>query len=75
MGILTVLSCISLVTTVVGLLLLGRKKASGFMVFTVSLLCQVYIFYVHDNKFLIFQMTVLIFFNIKNFLLWKKEEK
>ena len=71
---ITSISVLSLITTVVGLILLGEKKASGFLVFTASLLCQAYIFYVENNKFLILQMVVLIAFNIKNFFKWVKEK-
>ena len=72
MGIL-ILSIVSLITTLIGLYLLGEKKASGFVVFTISLFCQMYIFYynydcgIHKpNWFLIVQMGVLIVFNLIN---------
>lgn len=76
-----ILSIVSLITTLIGLYLLGEKKASGFLIFTISLACQMYIFYNPDpeackgpNWFLIIQMIVLIVFNIVNYRKWIKEE-
>jgi len=72
-----ILSIISLITTLIGLYLLGEKKASGFLIFTVSLMCQMYIFYFPNpeackgpNWFLVFQMVVLIIFNVVNYRKW-----
>jgi hypothetical protein len=65
-----VLSIISLITTLIGLYFLGEKKASGFLVFTASLLCQMYIFHSQSNWFLFFQMAVLIIFNVVNYRKW-----
>ena len=68
-----IFSIISLVTTLVGLYLLGEKKASGFIIFTVSLASQMYIFYNQKDGpiwFLIFQMIVLIVFNVYNYKKW-----
>ena len=72
-----ILSIISLITTLVGLYLLGEKKPSGFLIFTISLACQMYIFYNPNpdncdgpNWFLIIQMIVLITFNIYNYRKW-----
>ena len=70
MDVLTVVSVVSLITTIIGLWLLGEKKASGFIVFTLSLSCQLYIFYVQKNWFLVFQMIVLIVFNAYNYFKW-----
>ena len=75
--VILILSIVSLITTLIGLYLLGEKKASGFLVFTLSLACQMYIFYNPDpnscdgpNWFLIVQMIVLITFNIINYRKW-----
>jgi hypothetical protein len=65
-----ILSIISLITTLIGLYLLGEKKASGFLIFTASLSCQLYIFFAQNNWFLVFQMVVLIIFNIVNYRKW-----
>ncbi len=70
MDILVVASIISLITTLIGLYLLGEKKPSGFLIFTISLICQMYIFYTQNNWFLILQMTVLIIFNYRNYRKW-----
>jgi hypothetical protein len=66
------LSIISLITTLIGLYLLGEKKANGFLIFTLSLACQLYIFYTQQNWFLCFQMLVLIGFNIVNYTKWSR---
>jgi hypothetical protein len=70
MDLLTLLEIISLITTLIGLYLLGEKKASGFLIFTASLSCQLYIFYTKEFWFLFFQMIVLIVFNIYNYKKW-----
>jgi nicotinamide riboside transporter PnuC len=72
MDLLTILSIVSLIATVVGLYELGEKRASGFIIFTLSLCCQMYIFYVQKNWFLVCQMVVLIVFNIYNYFKWTR---
>lgn len=67
-----VASIISLITTLVGLYLLGEKRASGFLIFTASLICQMYIFYNQGNWFLIIQMLVLVVFNVRNYRKWTR---
>jgi len=69
-----ILSIVSLITTLIGLYLLGEKKASGFLIFTISLVCQMYIFYMNKNLFLFFQMMILIIFNIWNYCKWTRED-
>lgn len=71
---MVVLEILSLITTIVGLYLLGKKDKYGFIVFDLSLICQMYIFYTQNNTFLIFQMVVLIVFNTINFVKWRKDE-
>lgn len=70
MGILRIFEIISLITTIIGLYLLGEKIAFGFLTFTLSLMCQFYIFYKNKNWFLVIQMVVLILFNIFNYYKW-----
>lgn len=70
MDLLIVLSIISLITTMVGLYMLGEKNPFGFLIFTGSLVCQMYIFYDQKNWFLFCQMIILIIFNIVNFKKW-----
>lgn len=75
-------SIISLITTIVGLILLGNKNKNGFLIFNVSLNCQMVIFYFtpdcyggyKPNWFLIIQMVILIVFNTYNYLKWGKDE-
>jgi len=64
----------ALITTIIGLYLLGNKDKNGFLVFDISLICQTYIFYVQGNNFLILQMVVLIIFNTINYMKWRKDE-
>ncbi len=71
---LTILSIVSLITTIIGLWLLGNKDKNGFLIFNVSLNCQIIIFYMQDNWFLVIQMVVLIAFNTYNYLKWKRDE-
>ena len=70
MDFLVLLQIVSLVTTLIGLWLLGEKKASGFIVFTISLACQFGLFYIEKKWFLVVQMIVLILFNIYNYQKW-----
>lgn len=70
MALLRILEIISLITTVVGLYMLGEKDPLGFLIFDVSLSCQIYIFAKHKNWFLICQMIVLIVFNTYNYFKW-----
>lgn len=72
--VILILTIISLITTLVGLYLLGEKKPSGFMVFTLSLACQLYIFSAEQKWFLVVQMVVLIIFNAFNYFKWKRTE-
>jgi len=67
-----ILSIISLITTIIGLYLLGEKNELGFIIFTISLSCQMYIFYIEKNWFLVIQMIVLIGFNMYNYRKWKR---
>lgn len=70
--VILILSIISLVATLIGLWLLGEKKPSGFVIFTISLACQMYIFYNESKWFLLTQMVVLIIFNLINYRKWKR---
>ena len=69
-SLLRILEIISLITTLIGLYFLGEKMAIGFLIFTISLGCQVYIFYKGKNWFLVAQMITLITFNMYNFNKW-----
>ena len=72
---MVVLEIASLITTIIGLYLLGEKDKNGFLVFDASLLCQMYIFYIQGHIFLIIQMAVLIFFNTINYIKWRRDER
>lgn len=68
-----VLSCISFVLTIVALHLLGKPDRRTFPVFIVSILVQGIIFYIVQNWFLLAQMGVIMIYNVKNWINWKKE--
>jgi hypothetical protein len=70
MDFLTVLTLISLITTCIGLYLIGEKKAVAFHIYNISLVCQMYVFYVDRKWFLIIQMLLLIGFNLYNHRKW-----
>lgn len=70
---IVLLSIVSLITTLIGLYLLGEKSKHGFSIFTISLGCQFIIFYFEQKWFLVVQMIVLIIFNIRNYYKWGKE--
>jgi hypothetical protein len=70
MDLLRWLEIVSLITTLIGLYLIGEKRPAGFMVFNISLLCQAYIFYQKTHWFLLIQMAVLILFNLYNYSKW-----
>ena len=65
-----IVSIISLITTIIGLYLLGEKNELGFVIFTLS--CQMYIFWIQSNWFLVFQMIVLVIFNLRNYKKWRE---
>ena len=70
MGFLRIIEISSLITTIVGLYLLGEKNSFGFILHSVSVACQSYIFYKNKNWFLIVQMAILFVFNIWNYIKW-----
>jgi hypothetical protein len=71
--VILILSIISLITTLIGLYHLGEKEKVGFLIFNISLICQMFIFSLQNNKFLFVQMIILIIFNIWNYYKWGKE--
>ncbi|MFW9877021.1 MAG: hypothetical protein ACFFG0_28350 [Candidatus Thorarchaeota archaeon] len=66
------ISLVSLVTTLLGLYALGEKYKSGFMLYNISLICQMVLFY--TNRFIVIQLIVLMIFNFRNYYKWGKEE-
>lgn len=70
MALLRKLEIVSLLTTLIGLYLISEKIAIGFLVFDISLICQAIIFYSQKNRFLIFQMFVLIVYNTYIYFKW-----
>ena len=71
-GYAIIASIISLCFTLLGLYALGEKYKSGFMLYNVSLACQIYLFY--TNIFIVTQLLVLAVFNFRNYIKWKREE-
>ena len=70
MDVLRVLEIVSLLTTIVGLYLIGEKKAIAFHIYNISLACQAYLFYANQQWFLFVQMFVLMGFNLYNYYKW-----
>lgn len=70
MGFLRILEITSLIMTVIGLYFIGEKDPLGPLFHMVSLICQMIIFYKNKNWFLIFQMIILIGFNIYIYFKW-----
>jgi hypothetical protein len=68
-----IVSLISLATTLLGLYALGEKYKSGFMLYNISLACQMVLFY--TNRFIIIQLLVLMIFNFRNFAKWGKKNR
>ena len=69
------LSITSVIATIIGLWCLGKKYKAGFMWHTVSVIIQAYLFFLQNNWWLIAQMAILVIFNVRNFLIWRKEDK
>jgi hypothetical protein len=69
-------SIISILTTLIGLYYIGEKNKKGFILHTISVGCQAYLFYIlpEPNWLLIAQMLVLAIFNIRNYFKWKYGE-
>ena len=68
------ISAVSLITTLIGLYYIGEKNKWGFVYHTVSVTIQGYLFFVLNNWFLVIQMVILSIFNIRNYLLWRKDD-
>jgi hypothetical protein len=61
---------IVLVLTIIAMYFLGIKEKVSYVVFTISQLIQIYIFYKKMQGFLILTMIILIILNIVNYLKW-----
>jgi len=64
------LGIISFTLTLIALYLLQIHNRFGWIVFLPSYAVQVYIFVKTKQKFLIFQMIVLLIFSMVNFFMW-----
>jgi len=69
------LSVVSLLSTIIGLSYLGDKNARGFLFFTLSLFFQGVMFFMQSNWFLVFQMFILVVFNLITYLKWTEDNK
>lgn len=65
---------ISLMATIAGIYLISEKRKSGFLLYVISLMCQVFLFYKSQYWFLVGQMVLLITLNIWTYFKWKKGE-
>jgi len=70
-----IISAISMLTTFIGLYFVSEKNKSGFIFYTISLGCQLYLFLIQENWFLVSQMVVLILSNLYVYIKWSKGEK
>jgi len=70
MDFLKKLEIMSLLFTLVGLYMISEKMAAGFLIFDISLFCQFIIFWTQKNRFLMFQMVVLMVYNSYIFFKW-----
>ena len=70
-----IIQCVSLLTTIVGIYFVSEKNKNGFILYIISLLCQLFLFYKNQYWFLVFQMVILILCNILTYLKWRKGEK
>jgi len=68
------ISGISLITTFIGLYFVSEKNKIGFIYYTISLCCQLYLFAIQGNVFLVVQMIVLIISNMYVYLKWRKDD-
>jgi len=73
MDLLNYLGLISFVLTIIALHLLGQPSRKTFPIFIVSVAVQAYIFFITKQWFLMAQMGVLLGYNIRNWIRWKKE--
>lgn len=73
MDLLNILGLLSFILTILALHLLGAPNRWCFPVFIISIVAQVIIFSVTRQWFLLCQMGVLLFYNIRNWISWKKK--
>jgi len=69
-----ILSFISVILTAIAILQIGKFNKNGFLLFNISLNCQIIIFYMQKNWMLLLQMVILIGFNTYTYLKWRKDE-
>ena len=74
--VILILSIISMLTTFIGLWFVSEKNKLGFIYYTISLLCQLYLFLFTELKSLPLaaQMVVLIASNFYVYLKWRKDD-
>lgn len=69
-----IISIISLTTTMVGLYYISNKKEVGFIYYIISIICQMYLFYIAKNTFLVIQMLILTICNIISYIKWRNDK-
>ena len=62
------------ILTCIALYILQLKKAAGWIIFLPSYCLQMLIFYYQKQWFLLFQMVILFFFSILNYLKWEESD-
>jgi nicotinamide riboside transporter PnuC len=66
----SLLGMIVLILTIMAMYLLGLKEKFSYVIFTLSQIIQIYIFYDKKQGFLILTMIILISLNIVNYFKW-----
>jgi hypothetical protein len=70
MDFLNKLGIISLALTLISLYFVGEKIAIGWLIFIISYIIQIYVFYKTKQLFLIIQMAILSLFSVYNYFKW-----
>jgi len=70
MNLLKWLEITSFILTIIALYLLSLPNVIAFIIFPISLIVQMIIFWKMKQIFLFYQMIVLLLFNIYNFYSW-----
>jgi len=69
----TLLGLVVFFLTILAMWLVGIPRKIAFVVFTISQVIQIYIFFEKNQGFLILTMIILIVFNVINYFRWKTQ--
>lgn len=68
----SILGLIVLILTIIAMYLVGEYNKHAYVLFTISQIIQIYIFYNKQQGFLILTMIFLISLNIVNYFKWSR---